>query len=236
MKKTILYFSILLCLFSCGMKSKDDLQRRREQARHENESREKEKTDIAEKAKSDSLAAIAWGDAIWGMTRDEVMRSKAFHSGADYDYTIEMNDSRKQKTKDYFGLKQINSIRAYIKDNSLQAIFLESWWVKTDGYDALIEECQTIIRNLNRIYGQPFELNDISFSGFNSEGVQVVANYNVGHRILKSIVITLHKRGYEYWYKVHIYPISIINRENETIKKSIRNSESLTDDISVLSF
>lgn len=240
MIRIAVWFFVLSCLLSCGQNKKDDLQRRREQIKADRGLKAKEQQEKIERARTDSLAAIAWGDAVWGMTRDEVLRTKAFGDGKDYGYTIEMSETRKQKTKELFGLKKINSLRAYIRDNSLQSIFIESWWCKTKDFDALVSECNILMRNFTRLYGSPKEHHDITFSGFNSEGIQTVATYSIGeYGIQKTISICLHKREYEYWYKVSIYPITLIKRDDEPIARSIHrldDADNKNDDVTILSF
>ena len=228
------FLFLLVALLSCTNNGKSDLERRREQVRADMERAKKMEADN----KADSLAALAWGDAVWGMTRNEVLKTKAFRNGGNTDYYIEMNDERKQKTKQTFGLKNLFSLRAYIKDDCLSAIFIDSWSVKVGQFDELVRECIFLKNGFYHLYGRPTVSNYVSFSGFDKDGNQLVAEYKAGSSFQKIITITLHKSGYDYCYKVSIYPLSA-NRELSTLSRMLEKFDGDSnepDDVSVFSF
>lgn len=229
-----LIFLLIPLVLSCTNKEKSDLERRREQVHADMERAAK----MEEQSKSDSLAAIAWGDAIWGMTRSEVLKTKAFHGGNDNGYTIEMNDARKQQTRETFGLKSLLSLRAYMKDDCLSGIFLDSWSVKVGQFDELVRECVFLKNNFYHRYGNPTKSNDVSFSGFDNDGNQLVAVFETGNSIKKTVTITLQKREYDYSYKVSIYPLAA-NRKSLTLSKWLDRFDADSnrpDDVSTFSF
>ena len=233
-----LYFLLLLCLLSsCGNREKNDLERRRDQIRADRERNAELEAKRVEQAKSDSLAAIAWGDAIWGMTKEELLKTRAFRNGKDTGYTIEMNDTRKEETKRIFGLKNLLSLRAYFNHDRLQSVFIDSWGVRIDKFDELARECIMLKNNFFRLYGRTKSDKAISLSGFDSDGLLPVAEYNVSSGANKTISIVLRKRGSEYSYSVSIYPLSN-NRESISLSKWIDKADATgkQDDVTVFSF
>lgn len=234
----VYYFLLLLCLLaSCGNREKSDLERRRDQIRADRERNAELEAKRVEQAKADSLAAIAWGDAIWGMTKEELLKTLAFRNGKDTGYTIEMNDARKEETRRIFGLKNLLSLRAYFKDGSLQSVFIDSWGVRIDKFDELSRECIMLKNNFYRLYGPTKSDKAISLSGFDSDGLLPVAEYNVNSGANKTISIVLRKRGYEYSYSVSIYPL-FNNRESISLSKWIDKADATgkPDDVTVYSF
>ncbi|MBQ8969241.1 MAG: hypothetical protein IJ064_05875 [Bacteroidaceae bacterium] len=228
----VLFFPLLI---SCTSREKSDLERRREQIHADRERAAKMEADRIQKSRNDSLAAIAWGDAIWGMTRNEVLKTKAFRNGKDYGYTIEMNEDRKQKTREIFRLKNLMSLRAYINDDCLSGIFLDSWGVKTRQFDELVTECISLKNNFYRLYGTPSKNNEVSFSGFDKDGNQLVAEYKTGN---KTITIILQKKEYEYCYKVSIFPLTA-NRKSLSLSPWLEKFDSDSnrpDDVTIFSF
>ena len=235
MKRLAFFFVLIPLVLSCANREKSDLERRREQIRSDRERAAKMETDRIQKTRIDSLAALAWGDAIWGMTRNEVLKTKAFRNGKDYGYTIEMNEERKQRTRETFGLKNLKSLRAYINDDCLSGIFIDSWEVKSQQFDELVRECVFLKNNFYRLYGEPTKRNDVSFSGFDKDGNQLMAEYKIGN---KTITITLHKREYNYWYKVSIYPLST-NRKLMSLSpwlEKFDGDSQRPDDVAIFSF
>ena len=228
------FLFLLITMLSCTNNEKSDLERRREQIHSEKERAKKKEADN----KTDSLAALAWGDAIWGMTRNEVLKTKAFRNGKNTDYCIEMNEERKQKTKQTFGLKNLFTLRAYIKDDCLSAIFIDSWSVKVEQFDELVRECILLKNGFYKLYGEPTVNNDVSFSGFDNDGNQIVAVFKVGSTIYKTITIALRKKNYDYSYKVTIEPFST-NRKLFSLSRMLEKFDGDSDrpdDISIFSF
>lgn len=238
MRRIIYAMMLASMLVSCGQKEKGDLERRREQVRSEKEKAARQEEERIANHKSDSLAALAWGDAVWGMTKDEVLHTLAFRNGKSYDYTIDMDFDRVIKTREAFGLNHLYAIRANMLNNSLCGIYLSSHRLKTEQFDELSKECIFLKNNFYRLYGKPTKNNKMSFSGFDKDGKQIVAEYHTGHRLGKTITITLNKDGYEYWYETSILPL-ITSRDNKTLSfwlnKFDKESER-SDDVEIFSF
>lgn len=226
-------------LVSCANKEKSDLERRREQVRAEKEIKARQEKDRIANHKSDSLAAIAWGDAVWGMTKDELLHTLAFRNGDIRDFAVLMSQARLDKTKEVFGLKHLSRICAqFMVGSSLDAVFLNSEKVGVNQFDELTKECIFLKNNFYRLYGKPTKNNQMSFSGFNKDGKQMVAEYQTGHRLVKIIKITLNKDGYEYWYETSILPLTT-SRDNKTLSLWLNkfNKESKRpDDVEIFSF
>lgn len=195
---------IMLCLISCGHK-KTDLERRADEVRKENADRLKRIEQDSILQVSDSLAAIAWGDALFSMTREELMNTKTFGGGVPLDYGIEMNHDKLKRFKDKYDLPFLESIKAYIVNEALSYIFIYSKNVEPRDFTKLERECIIFKNEFYRIYGQPKSTKDASMTDFDSDGNQSLASFNVKGHISKDITIELKKDGYYYSYFISIY-------------------------------
>jgi len=224
---------ILLCLISCGHK-KTDLERRAEEVRKEKADKQKRIENNKQRHKTDSLAAIAWGDAIFSMTKDETLKTKAFCGGDVYDNIIEMNYERLFAFREAFDLPLLYSIKAYFVKGQLENIFIDSRKVGARDFTKLERECIILKNQFYRIYGQPKSTNDVSFSGFNSDGNQHVASFSVEGRLFKDITIELQKDEYDYSYHISISGRTTRELLEEWILKS--QDDKNPDDVVIYSF
>lgn len=221
---------IILCLVSCGHQ-KTDLERRADEVRKEKSDRQKRIEQDSVLHVSDSLAAIAWGDAIFSMTREELQKTKTFGDGMSLDYGIEMNSDKLRRFKEKYDLTFLESIKAYIVNNSLSYIFIYSKNVGPRDFTKLERECIIFKNEFYRIYGQPKSAKDASITDFDSDGNQSFASFNIKGHISKDITIGLKKDGYDYSYFINIY--------GETSRKRLSRwvgNHSCSDDIALFPF
>lgn len=203
MRKLLFLIAATMIFFSCGHK-KTDLELRSDEVRKENADRLKRIEQDSILQVSDSLAAIAWGDALFSMTREELMNTKTFSDGVSLDYGIEMNYCKLKRFKDKYDLHFLESIKAYIVNDALSYIFIYSKNVEPRDFTKLERECIIFKNEFYRIYGQPKSTKDASITDFDSDGNQSLAQFNVKGHISKDITIELKKDEYYYSYFISI--------------------------------
>lgn len=204
MKKLLFLISATTIFFSCVHK-KTDLERRADEVRKDNADMQRRIKQDSILYVSDSLAAIAWGDALFSMTREELMNTKTFGDGVSLDYGFEMNHDILKRFKDKYDLPCLESIKAYVVNNALSYIFIYSKNVGPRDFTKLERECIIFKNEFYRIYGQPNSAKDASITDFDSDGNQSLASFNVKGHISKDITIELKKDGYDYSYFIGIY-------------------------------
>ncbi len=130
----------------------------------------------SEKLRADSLAIIAWGDAKFGMTKEEVFNTQSFkgaHIG-----TSDLH-SRKQDLISFNQQQRINFISAFELSTSLDPARLLFGGKDNDelykveiasdfyrGYNSLDNferDCKNLIKNLKEKYGEPIN-EDLDFN------------------------------------------------------------------------
>ena len=240
-------FGALLCLFvvSCNNQPQNDhdadLKRRAAQIREDKERAVKYENDKKVQNRIDSLAAIAWGDALFGMNKEEVRKTRAFGKGRINEYTIEMEYERKQATINTFGLKLLSSIRLHMMNDVVSTVYVDSRNVGPDEFDNLCADLIRIKNNFNRIYDSPKKSYKVSFTNFDSNGRQKVADYVIegpNNGLTKNINIELQNSGYDYWYSITIYNSST-DRDKPALNKWIRKfneQETRREDVELYSF
>lgn len=230
MKIHLFLIATTMMFFSCCHK-KTELERRDDEVRNENTDRLKRIEQDSILQISDSLAAIAWGDALFSMTRDELMNTKTFSDGVSLDYGIEMNHDKLKRFKDKYDLPFLESIKAYIVNDALSYIFIYSKNIEPCDFTKLSRECIIFKNEFYRIYGHPKSTKDASITDFDSDGNQSLALFNVKGHISKDITIELKKDGYNYSYFISI--------SGETSRKRLSRwigNHHCSDDIALFPF
>lgn len=194
---------IILCLVSCWQK-KTDLERRADDVRKEKADRQRRLAQDSIMQVSDSLAAIAWGDALFSMTRDELTKTKTFADGVSLDDGMAMNSDKLKRFKDKYNLPFLESINAYIVNDALSYIFIYSKNIEPRDFTEMVRECVIFKNEFYRLYGQPKSAKEASITDFDSEGNQSFASFNIKGRISKDITIELKKDGNAYSYFICI--------------------------------
>ena len=201
-------FVLLIC--SCGGSKKKDIEVD-EELRQLAERKEKAYAEEKEgKLKAlggvDSLALIAWGDTRFGMTKQEVMASKAFKGekekvsetgddnySMDYNKTIELEK--------LYGLNKKPNIAAYFKENELYLITIESWKYSANYIEDLANDCGIFAKEFMKKYGEPDYLRTTaSILDFSNHQLNI-AIFNIGE---KKIWIGLMEDDSEYQYYISI--------------------------------
>lgn len=185
---------------------------------------EKEIQDSIEKIRTDSLARIAWGDALFGMSIEEALNTHAF-KGSDISNTEEgqMLSLPTEKLKIGNTHVQIMSFRAFFEMNELCYIFIRSYPQPANRINDLESDALAIAKKFKKKYGKPNESLDkkVSILDFQENEPIRLRIWNLGDHD-KTIYITLKEEesGYEYYYEISIlgwkYPIK---KDIETVQK-----------------
>lgn len=240
-------FVCMICLFilACNSSSQNDhesdLKRRAAQLREDKEKAQKFEEDKRLQNRIDSLAAIAWGDALFGMTREELKKTRAFGKGNYSGTVLEMDYDRKKETIKTFRFKHLSFIRVSFFNDVLNGVYIDSEKVGPNEFDELCADLVNIKTNFNRIYDSPKKTNKVSFNNFDQNGRQMVAEYeikgpNIG--LTKNINIELRKNNYDYWYSITIYNSCIDRNKQELFKwiKKFNERDVHREDVELYSF
>lgn len=233
----LLMYMAIVGMTSCGIKE------RAQQKKDETARQDSLKNDSIMKAEAlnDSLSEIAWGDLKFGMTKQEVMVSKAFggdkqkvkETGNDY---YSMAYEKESNIQDIYKLNNRPNFCAYFKENELYYITIDSYYKYASEIETLANDCGVFVVEFMKKYGEPDYLIDkVSIMNFSNHELKI-ASFTIGN---KKIWIGLLEKGYEYKYKISIYnsvyPKKKHNPTEEEIKAQ-KDKERKTDEIRSNSF
>lgn len=205
--------------------------------------------DSIKNVRKDSLAMIAWGDTRFGMSKQEVMKSKAFSGGrkervnsTGYD-SYSMNYETRYEFSKQNGLKELNSIVAEFSENELYKIQMKSFERAADRLDYMIEDCNKLIRQFALRYGSPWKKKDdvsiLSFEDSRDEKILIAHIVVSGHVYSKSIAVELYAKDYRYHYEITIANYDFHKRNYEPTKEELeqkRREDELSKNIKEYSF
>ena len=225
--KYLFHFSVMLTLFSicsCGSNSKQKSIEDDPELMELAKSREEKKNDaLNELGGVDSLSLIAWGDTKFGMTKQEVMNSKAFKG--EKEKVIEKgNDSylmdyaKSNDIRRLYNLEYNPSIWAHFKDNELYMVSIETYGKSANYIEDLANDCGIFAKEFMKKYGEPDYLRtSVSILDFNHHQLRI-ASFIIG---AKKIWIGLLEDDSEYKYYI------TIENNNFPKKKHIPTEEEL---------
>ncbi len=128
MKKVILLLATILLTVGCNQKQKEQVASQESKPQlTAAEKRNMEIQDSLKKAKTDSLALIAWGDAKFGMSMKEALATEAFKGGDKYSNSITMDFDKKSKLGNAIGLSMFMILETEFKENELYLIRIENY-------------------------------------------------------------------------------------------------------------
>lgn len=165
-------FTIALAFSSCNYAEKQqqrelkqqqyELERARrdsvEKARKDSIAQKEKERELARIAHEDSLAIIAWGDAKFGMSKKEVLRTKAFRGATTkYGNMIPMESDKEYAIKSALGLN--NSISVWIDfdgktENEATRVRISAL-VNWKDFNGLVNDMKIIIKEFIAKYGEP---------------------------------------------------------------------------------
>ena len=236
--KQLLYISIAFLLCSCnGNKTAtNEAQKEQQDSIRDDEVRKAY-------AVTDSLALIAWGDTRFGMTKQEVMASKAFSGNGNEKVNEAGWDSYKmgyEKTFEFErqnGMRELMYIKANFKENELYEVTLESLERDASHLDDMIHDCYTLIGKFTERYNKPLSIKEeVTILDLIDNPYITVAHFVIGD---KGIMVNLQRNDSEYKYNVSISNFSFPKKKREPTKQEMeqqRKSDELRNDVRENSF
>lgn len=231
--KHLLYIMLFAILtFGCSYKQK----RIKEQERLDSVARiQKEIQDSIDKIRIDSLAKIAWGDALFGMSIEEALNTNAF-KGSDISNTENgqvLNLSTEKRKIGNINI-DIMYIRAYFEMNELCDISIRSYPQSANHINDLENDAISIANKFEKKYGKPTKSLDRKVSIIDlSDRPLDLRKWNIGYD--KTIFISLREEtsGYEYYYEVSIvswkHPIKKDTKKEKQEAEKQREREKLEE-------
>ncbi len=224
--KTIIYPIMCLlvaCMASCGIKERAQ-QQAIEQSRQDSL---KNDSILKAEAVKDSLSEIAWGDLRFGMTKQEVMVSKAFggskekvkETGDDY---YSMAYEKESNIQELYELTNRPKFCAYFKENELYYITIDSYYQYASKIEDLANDCGTFVVEFIKKYGDPDYLNSkVSILNFTNHELKI-ASFTLGS---KKIWIGLLENNSEYKYQINIYNTAYPKKKHEPTEEELKAQE-----------
>ena len=235
--KKLLYISIVLVFCSCNGKQVDKEQKARQDSilKAQQDSIQKARRDRIQKeiAMQDSLALIAWGDTRFGMTKQEVMASKAFRGGdkekvntTEWDSYAMPFDKRLEFERQN-GLRELSKIVANFRENELYEVRLESLCESAVHLNDLTHDCYTLIEKFTKRYGAPNSLKkEVTISDLEDEREINLSDFSIGYNSFKHITVYLCRNyDYEYYYYVSIINFDFPKKKHVPTKEEIEASK-----------
>lgn len=227
MRKVLLILATTLLTISCNHKQKEQTESPQTKTLTATEIRNQEIQDSLKQVKTDSLALIAWGDAKFGMTMEEALKTNAFK-----DYSSNVSDTELgQKLslsieKLEIGNYNIDVLQfnVFFRNNELCDILIKSYPQPADHIDDLVNDALVIANQFYKKYGEATKSFDGQLSAFHLSKREpfYLRRWKISS---KEINITFwEKSGYEYDYSISIdnwrYPLKKdLKRTKKEVKK-----------------
>jgi hypothetical protein len=198
---------IFLSICSCGSKKKDEsIEADAELMELAKSHEEKANEDLHALGGVDSLSLIAWGDTKFGMTKQEVMASKAFKGEKEKvkergEDSYLMDYEKSNDLRRLYNLEYNPTIRAYFKENELYLVTIETYGRSADKIEDLANDCGIFAKEFMKKYGEPAYLRtNASILDFRNHQLKI-ASFSIG---TKEIWIGLLEDDSEYKYYISI--------------------------------
>lgn len=221
--RNILFYAIIIFMASCSGNSKKEVSNK--------EKVDSLRRDSIAKAKAitDSLELIAWGDTKFGMTKQEVMESKAFGGGQKENVnekgwdSYSMNQEKRFIFEQQNGLRELMYITAHFEENELFKVTLKSLERDASHLDDITHDCYTIIEQFAKRYKNPMKLKEgVSILDLNENPKLMIAQFVIGK---KGIMVNLYRNEHEYNYEIDIFNFSFPKKKHEPTKEEIEQQK-----------
>lgn len=217
--RSILFLAIAIFMASCGGNTKKAV------AKDEKADSLRRDSISKEEALEDSLEMVAWGDTRFGMTKQEVMESKAFGGGQKETVSKTDQDSYQMHRDKLFmfeeqnGLRKLGKITAHFRENELYLVVLQSFEEDAFSLDDMIHDCYAIIEQFTKRYRKPYALKEnVSILDLIERPRLSIAKFVIGE---KAIIVNILRKDHEYKYEIEISNYSFPKKKHKPTKEEI---------------
>lgn len=239
MKKLFITLMILsLSLCSCNEEAKRQAEEAAKKARNDSIIVRKIKEKEMEEAKlvfEDSVAIYAWGDAKFGMTKKEVLQTKAFSGASKYNNSFSMDFDKERALQQSIGLHHWPDIWIDFggkTENEVTCVRINSSYNWKD-FNKLIYDIQQIIKEFTLKYGRPDnsyeQLPNLRYRDLDNKKL-LIARWQIGSGIGENGTkyIKVYASPYtetSYQYEIDIYNSSFPKQPKEKTQKEIQEAK-----------
>lgn len=211
--RTLVITFLAFCLFGCNNQEKKRIEQNRIDSIALAEKRSIEIADSIKAAMLQEQSLVAWGDAKFGMSQKEVLKTKAFEGSSAYDNWI----SLPYKNYRRIGGTEIgfSNFHASFKINELYRIDFRTPDKTANYIDDLQGDAQKISYQFEKKYGDPeYSLNkEISIFDFNNGKEFDYKSWKIGDKYIY-IIFGEVDSGSEYYYRVVIFNNNFPTKED----------------------
>lgn len=154
----------------------------------------------------DSLALIAWGQAKFGMSQEEVLATETFAGSYIYSNSISLKFEKKNAYRESFHLKRMFSdFDAQFKDDELYQIMIKSYCYEWDQLRYLERDCDYFVNQFREKYGAPDRYRGSVQASYFTNGEEFLyALFKIKN---KTISIQMGEDSYQYqpYYRIYIW-------------------------------
>lgn len=220
MKKYVLFIFVVIFLSGCNIKNQRQKNQEYQDSIANLERRNQETKDSLEQIRIDSLALIAWGDATFGMSQKEALKTNAL-KGSKCSYFSDNELSLPLEKREIANNKMtICYFDVSFKFDELYRIDIKTCPETANYIDDLEKDAMRISYQFEKKYGKPaFSFGkEISLSDFNEGDEFMYERWEIGD---KSIYIQFGEvsSGSEYYYRI------IITNSKFPTKKDTKEEE-----------
>ena len=183
MKNLSFILIITLVLSSCDNSSKKSI----DEAKNKEILKMRGDSIMKDEIKKDSMSLYAFGDAKFGMSKKEVLKTNEFKGANVYSDELQVSFD-----KSYIGDKLFD-IRAFFYKNKLDKVTIEDIYRSADYYDVdVLPRAQILKDYFTKIYGEPNLTKDIPkcYELKHSDKVDIYY-WSIGSKENKTITITI---------------------------------------------
>lgn len=200
--KTLIFIFLVLCAFSCNNQEKKQIEQNRLDSIARAEKRSIEIADSIKKVMLKEKSLTAWGDAKFGMSQKEALKTKAFEGSYVYKNELSLPLEKRSiaNTKIH-----ISTFDASFKMNELYRIDFRTAPQTANYIDDLQSDAEKIAYQFEKKYGTPsYSLGkEISIFDFNEDEEFLYKKWVIGSKMIFIQFGEVYS-GSEYYYRVAI--------------------------------
>ena len=248
---SVVFFTIALFFNSCNYAEKQQQYKLEmahidsiERVRRDSIAQKEKERELARIAHEDSLAIIAWGDAKFGMTAKEVLRTKSFGrkdnhinkyptSTNKYSYSISMDYDKECRVQNALELYNRPLITIYFgTENEANKIHISGGSSRWQNFSNLVDDMNKYIIQFTSKYGEPetlYQLDKLDYRDLDRLGVDrgiIIAKWIIGNEAGKNGIKNIEILAFKSSITYYDFTIKIVNtafpRQKEKTQQEIQ--------------